>query len=251
MIDFHSHILYGVDDGATEIHDSIKLIEEAEKAGFTKIIATSHYQIEYFEANEEKRKAIIQELQQRFKNVEIILGSEIYINQDIISLLKQKRASTINNTQYVLFEIPFLNNAMYFNHVIDDLRRNNYIPIIAHPERYKIVKENPKIVEEWIERGILIQCNYASVIGKYGKDVQKTIELLLKHNLVHFLGTDSHRPKITYPYVEDARNKIIKLVGEKYFKELSEENAEKVLKSDKIDFSEIIPIKKNIFGKYK
>ena len=116
---------------------------------------------------------------------------------------------------------------------------------------FRSVRENPKIIEEWIERGILIQCNYASVIGKYGKEVQKTVELLLRHNLVHFLGTDSHRPKITYPYVEEAKSRIIKLVGEKYFKELSEENAEKVLKSDKIYFPELIPIKRNIFGKYK
>ena len=99
MIDFHSHILYGIDDGAFEIQDSIKLLEEAEKVGFTKIIATSHYQVGNFEANEEKRKRIIEELQHRFNNVEIILGNEIYITENIIDLLKYKKASSINNTK--------------------------------------------------------------------------------------------------------------------------------------------------------
>ncbi len=250
MIDFHSHILYGIDDGAFEIQDSIKLLEEAEKVGFTKIIATSHYQVGNFEANEEKRKRIIEELQHRFNNVEIILGNEIYITENIIDLLKYKKASSINNTKYVLFEIPFLNNTMYFNHVIDDFKRNNYIPIIAHPERYKVVKETPTIVEDWIERGILIQCNYASIIGRYGKEAQKTVELLLKHNLIHFLGTDAHRPEITYPYINKAKEKFIKIAGEEYFKCISNINAEKVLKNEIIKVPEILPITKNIFGKY-
>lgn len=251
MIDFHSHILYGIDDGAYTIYDSMKLIEEAEKVGFTKIIATSHYQVGDFETDEEKRKSIIEELQHRFNNVEIILGSEVYITQNMIELLEEKKASTINGTKYVLFEIPFLNNTMYFEHVIDDLKRNRYVPIIAHPERYKIVKENPTIVEDWIERGILVQCNYSSIIGKYGKEAQKTIELLLKHKLIHFLGTDAHRPEITYPYINKAKEKFIELAGEEYFKDLSERNAEKVINNENIEYSEMIPIKKNLFGKYR
>ncbi len=250
MIDFHAHILPNIDDGARTLEDTFKIIKEAEDIGFKKIISTSHYIEDYFYKDEEERKKIIDEINKNTGNIEIIIGSEIYSNPDIVTLIKEKKASTINNTRYVLFEIPFSNNISYFNIMIDDLKRNRYIPIIAHPERYEIVKDNPKIVEEWKKRGILIQSNYESILGKYGKKSEEIVKLLLNHDLVDFLGSDVHTIG-TYLNVKNAIDKIENIIGKEKFLLLSEKNAEKVLNNQNIEVEEKIEITKTFFGKYK
>ena len=104
MIDFHSHILPNIDDGSTSMEESIKLIKEAEQAGFTGIISTSHYLQNYYECDEEERKSLLDKL--NVGTPKLYLGSEIYITTEIVELIEDKKASTINNTQYVLFELP-------------------------------------------------------------------------------------------------------------------------------------------------
>lgn len=249
MIDLHAHILPKIDDGVQNKEEAIQIIKEAKKAGFTKIVATSHYIEDTYEADENERKEQIEQLKN--EEVEIVLGNEIYITENIINLLKQKKASSINNTKYVLIELPFCNNVIYFNTVIDNLRRNGYVPILAHPERYNLVKQSPTIIEEWINRGIYMQSNYLSILGYYGRQAQKTLELLLKHKLIQFLGSDVHKKGQTYVEIDKAIKKIKKITGEESFNKLSEENAQKVLKNEDIDMEDTISIRKNIFGKYE
>lgn len=249
MIDFHAHILPKMDDGVQSQEEAIKLLEEAKIAGFTKIIATSHYLEDTYESNEEERRELIETITK--EGIEVVLGNEIYITDNIINLLKEKKASTINHSRYVLIEIPFYNNLIYFNSVIDKLKRGAYIPIMAHPERYEVVKKNPQIVEEWIERGIYIQSNYLSILGQYGKEAKKTIEILLRHKLIHFLGSDAHKVGQTYPEIQKAIKKIKTMITEEEFDTLSRKNAEKVLKNEDIIIEETMAIRKNILGKYK
>ena len=250
MIDIHSHILSDTDDGAKEIDDSLIIIQEAILAGFTTIVSTSHYYEGRFEKQESYRQEKIKELSNMTENFDIKIGSEIFASPDIINLLEEKKASSINNGKYVLFEIPFGTNVSFFNKMIDDLKRNKYLPIMAHPERYEIVKQNPKLVEEWKRRGIYMQSNYESIIGKYGKESEETIKLLLKHRLVDFLGSDVHKVG-TYPKVQIAIDKIRKIIDERYFMELTQMNQEKVLRNEKIEIEDQEEIKKTIFGGYK
>ena len=250
MIDIHSHILSDTDDGAIKIEDSLQIIQEAIEAGFTTIISTSHYYEGRFEKLESYRQEKIEELRNITGNIDIKIGSEIFATPDIIKLLEEKKASSINNGKYVLFEIPFGGNVSFFNKMIDDLKRNNYLPVMAHPERYEIVKQNPKLVEEWKRRGIYMQSNYESITGKYGKESEETIKLLLKHRLVDFLGSDVHRIG-TYENVTIAIEKIKKIIDERYFLELTQMNQEKVLRNEKIEIEDQEEIKKTIFGGYK
>ena len=250
MIDIHSHILPEVDDGARSMEESLEMVEEAKKCNFSTIISTCHYIKRTYEITEELRKKKIEELNNKISGIQIQIGSEIYADPDILKFLQYKKASTINNTRYVLFEIPFHNNIAFFNKMIDDLKRNGYLPIIAHPERYEIVKENPKIVEDWKKRGIYIQCNYESVLGKYGKQARNIFKILLKHELIDFLGSDVHRVG-GYLRVQKAIANIKKIVDEKYFLIITEKNQQKVLKNEKIELEEKNEIKQTIFGRYR
>lgn len=252
MIDFHSHVLPGLDDGIATLDEALITVREAKKAGFKKIIATTHYYTgDNFIANEEERKNILGKLNENVSGIEIILGNEIYINGHIDELLKNKDASTINDSKYILFEIPLQGEYHNLKNVIFDLISKGYKLILAHPERYKIFQEDPRKLEEILDLGVYLQANYLSIIGFYGKDAQHTVELLYKHDMISFIGTDVHKANRYYSKVGGAIDKIISIIGEDKFEELSNLNPEAVIKNEDIDIADYFPIEKGLFGKYK
>lgn len=235
MIDFHSHILPGIDDGAKNLEQSIAMVNEAKKVGFTKIISTSHYMENYYECNEKNRKELLEQVQKNVNGIELCLGNEIYITNNIIELLQNGQASSINGTKYVLFEFPLITTRpMNDKEVIYRLVENGYIPIIAHPERYPFIQENPDYLFELEEMGALFQANYGSIIGMYGLKAKKTLKILLKSNLVSFFGSDVHRPEQVYNKMPKIIKKLKKIISNEEFEEFTEINPEKVLKNENI-----------------
>lgn len=236
MIDMHSHILPNIDDGSKNIEQSLQLLKEASDAGFTDIVSTSHYLEGYYEEDVEKRKELLNILiDSSNTNLKLHLGSEIYISEKIIELIRENKASTINNSRYVLFELPMNNNVLYLKDIIFTLIENDFIPIIAHPERYSFVQKNPSMLVELIQMGVLFQSNYGSIVGYYGKDAEKTVKILLKNNLVHFLGSDVHRPNTIYKMMPNILKKLEKLIGKEKLYEISTYNPSMILQDYNID----------------
>lgn len=235
MIDFHSHILPGIDDGSRNLEQSIAMVNEAKEAGFKKIISTSHYMENYYECNERDRRQLLKKVQENVQGIELILGNEIYITNNIIELLQNGQASSINGTKYVLFEFPLITTRpMNDKEVIYRLVENGYIPIIAHPERYPFIQENPDYLFELEEMGALFQANYGSIIGMYGLKAKKTLKILLKNNLISFLGSDVHRPEQVYNKMPKIIKKLKKIISNEEFEEFTQINPEKVLKNENI-----------------
>ena len=235
MIDFHSHILPGIDDGSRNLEQSVFMVNEAKEAGFTKIISTSHYMENYYECNEKERRQLIEQVQSKVQGIGLYLGNEIYITNNIIELLKKGQASSINGTKYVLFEFPLINTKpMNDKEVIYRLIENRYVPIIAHPERYPFIQENPDYLFELEEMGALFQANYGSIIGMYGIKAKKTLKILLKNNLISFLGSDVHRPEQIYNKMPKIIKKLKKIISDEKFEEVSEINPQKVLNNEEL-----------------
>ena len=235
MIDFHSHILPGIDDGSKNLEQSISMVNEAREAGFTKIISTSHYMENYYECNEKERKQLIEQVQNKVEGIELYLGNEIYITNNMIELLKNGQASTINDTKYVLFEFPLINTKpMNDREVIYRLIENGYIPIVAHPERYPFIQENPNYIFELEEMGTLFQANYGSIIGRYGNKAKKTLKILLKNHLISFFGSDVHRPEQIYNKMAKIIKKLKKIISDEEFEKISVINPHKVLNNEDI-----------------
>ena len=243
VIDFHSHIIPSIDDGSRNVQETFKMIEEAKEVGFKKIISTSHYLNDLYEVDENDRKAIISAINSKISNIEIYLGSEIYVTHRIVDFIETKKASTINGSRYVLFELPMKKNIFDLKEIIFKLLENRYIPIIAHPERYEYVQENPNMLIDLIKMGVLFQGNYGSVIGIYGKKAEKTIKKLLKANIIHFLGSDVHRANSLYPQRPKAIEEIKNIVSKEVFEAISTKNAESVLNDEKIEIFEPQKIK--------
>ncbi len=234
MIDFHSHILPGVDDGSKNEEETKNLLLEAKSVGFDKIISTSHYAIDCFETPEYKRKELIEELNNEENYPKIILGSEIFITYNMLDLLKEYKASTINGTKYILFELPLRHHFPNFKDVINKLRENEYKLILAHPERYTIIQKDFDLLYELSDLGVLFQSNYGSILGVYGLSAKFTVKKMLKNGLVSFLGTDVHKQGSIYPQVPKALKKISKLISDEYLDDLTTNNAEIILNGENL-----------------
>lgn len=238
MIDLHSHIIPEIDDGSRSIEETMLLLEEARKAGFTKIVSTSHYVEKHYEFDEESRRQFLEVIKRGAKNlkidIELYLGSEIYASYDIIQLLEEYKASTINDTNYILFELPMKAEIPNLKNIIYNLLGNGYIPIIAHPERYDYVKNDPNWLIEYIEIGVLFQANYASIIGAYGKESQKTVKQLLKNDMIHFLGSDVHRAGTIYVKIPEILDELENILDSETVRKLTTINPGLVLENKPI-----------------
>ena len=185
MIDLHAHILTDTDDGASSFEESVALLYEARKAGFTGIVCTPHYMQGFYEKDANYINNKMKELEMDAKRIGIHLyqGNEIYAINEICKILKEKKIVSLNNSKYLLIEFS-LNNEPIKNSVeiIDEIVKNGYIPIIAHPERYPYVQKDIKFLKSLLKKGVLLQANYASIDGYYGIPAKKTIIKLLKNN---------------------------------------------------------------------
>lgn len=250
MIDVHSHIVFGVDDGAKQIEQSIAMVQEAKKAGFSKIIVTPHYMEGYYECSKEEIAEKIKEIQEKLPtDVQILQGNEIYITSQINCLLEESKACTLNDSQYVLFELPINAEPLNITEVVYQILEQNRIPVLAHPERYPYIQKNPNKLISLIQNGVLMQCNYGSIVGVYGKETKETIKKLLEHHMVHFLGSDVHRPNSIYPLISQAIEEIDKLVGKEKRQLITTVYPQMVLNQQQIEIEDPIPIKKKHFFK--
>ena len=236
MIDIHSHIIPNVDDGARSVEETFNILKEAQEAGFTDVILTSHFLLNYYETNAQElifwKEKLQEVLKKQGTKINLHSGMEIYITNQMEELLENKKILTLANSRYMLIELPLATNVKYFDYVVYYIEAKGIKPIIAHPERYKCVQKDPDIVEEYIEKGCLIQCNYGSIVNLYGREAEKTIKTLLKKNQVHFLGSDVHRENGTYLIILDAIKKIRKIIGENKINEITTINPKKILQNE-------------------
>lgn len=242
MIDFHTHILPNIDDGARNIDETFTLIKEAKKAGFTQIVTTSHYMENYYETDTPERevwlKAICENLQAKNIDIKLYIGNEIYMTDNIIKLLEEGKASTINNTSYVLFEMPLNAEPLNLYDVIYEMLQYKLVPILAHPERYSFVQKEPELIYDLIQKGVYMQSNYGSILGQYGEKAQIIVRKFFENNMIHFLGTDVHRQNTIYPKVPQALSEIRDIIGEEKLEELTTKNPKLALANKKIDIEE-------------
>ena len=238
MIDCHSHILYGIDDGCKTIEDSIETIKNLKGIGFDTIILTPHYLkgSEYVANNKEKKERyniLCDRVKEENIDVKLYLGNEIYITDDIEELIFNKEVTTLNLSRYVLIELPLYNEINNVEDYIYELKLKGYKPIIAHPERYSYYQENVHKLISLYKSGVLFQSNYGSLIGNYGKHAMKLIKYMLKNNMITFMGTDIHRKDSSmlsdFDYI---KRTIKKYVGEENFNKITHDNILKVINDE-------------------
>ncbi|MBR5647676.1 hypothetical protein IKW73_01925 [Candidatus Saccharibacteria bacterium] len=233
MIDIHSHILPGIDDGAKTLSHSLDVIKEAVNNGVTDIIATPHYVNEtiYVSPRVENVK-LLAKLRAAVKAegipVNLYLGNEIYIDNNIPELLKTKKVSTLYDSEYLLVEIPLNEEFPNYEEHFKDLISRGYKVILAHPERYAIIQKDYEIAKNLRKIGVLFQCNLGSLSGKYGKKEKKLVRRLAKDKMVFTFASDIHHCRGDKDWQKSFK-KMTKLYNETEIKQLLIGNPRKIL----------------------
>lgn len=240
MVDLHSHIIWNIDDGSKSKEMTLNMLKIAEKNGTKKIIATPHFYRGVWEASYAQVEERIQEVKAFAKenniNIEIYNGQEVYYTENILSHYNEGLISTINNSKYMLIELPM--KEFNIEEVVDniyELQLKGIVPIMAHPERYIPFIKNPTLINKFIKEGFLFQLNGGSLSGAFGKDVKKTAEIFVENKIYSFIGSDGHRDEKRDTNLSLGISAIEKINSE--YVNIFNENGLAVIENREINFS--------------
>lgn len=213
MVDIHSHIVYGVDDGAQTIEDSIALLEMAVESGTTDIVATPHSDLKYnYDADLIKER--IAEIQARVGDkIRIHKGCDFHLFYDNIENCKEDKSRfTINGHRYLMVEFADLSIPKTIDTIFREMLDRDITPVITHPERNRLLMKRVPDMVQWIRSGCLIQVTANSLTGRFGKLAQEAAHRLMRQNMVHFIASDAHHVEWRPPDMREA----YKIVSEEY-----------------------------------
>ncbi|GAB6931795.1 tyrosine-protein phosphatase [Calditerricola satsumensis] len=199
MIDIHTHILPGVDDGAKDLATAVAMAREAEAEGIYAIVATPHHRNGVYVNEREDVERAVDELNKELRwegiNVRVLPGQEVHVYGEVVDDLRAGRLLTIGGGgKYVLLELPHDHVPRFADQLVYDLAVAGFVPVIPHPERNRQIREEPNHLYQLVKRGALAQLTAASVAGLFGKEVQKLCRQLVEHQLVHLIASDAHGP---------------------------------------------------------
>jgi protein-tyrosine phosphatase len=219
MIDIHHHLLFGLDDGPSDIEISVAMAEMSVKNGVTHIVCTPHSSEQFkFDpaVNQERMEMIQKRLGTR---VSLGLGCDFHLMFDNIEdAITHPSRYSINGKQYLLVEFPDHGISQNMKEIFFRLGTAGLTSIITHPERNPLLARTPERMAEWLRAGCLIQITAASLTGRFGKIAQKVSHELLRRNWVNFIATDAHDLTSRPPMLRDA----YELVKDKYGVETAE-----------------------------
>lgn len=239
MIDMHNHILFGVDDGAKTIDDSIKLINEEIKKGVSHIILTPHYNkncVKFDENSIESNFNLLNDyvIKERLP-VKLYLGNEVYFDSNFYEVLDKGNFKTLDSSDYLLIEFSLIDVPDNIAEICYETRLKGYIPIIAHVEKYINLYTNPDMLKEVLNEGALLQVNASSIVGMESKEINKFVNYLLKHELISFAASDVHNMDSRGFYLDEAYNIVKKSHGDAYADRIFKINQQKILLNEYFD----------------
>lgn len=237
MIDIHNHILTAVDDGPKLIDESITIAKIAVEQKITVLFATphvsSHSELLASRQFPEKTAELQSALDEKLINLRLVQGAEVYPSIDLLRWLDDGYPLTLSpESKFILLDSPLTQMPNGLDSLVFELQSRGYKPILAHPERVEPIQQNPALLEEIVRRGLLLQVNASSLCGRQGKDSMKTAKILLDHNWVHFVASDSHSIRHRRPMLADAYEQLEALYGEKMAELLTSTNGMRVLNDD-------------------
>ena len=195
MIDLHSHILPGVDDGAPDLEASLEFARAAVAAGTTRIAATPHVDSRY-RVSADERDAALAEVRAALDAggiaLDVIPGAEIALDRYMELDAEELERLRLGDGPYLLLESPLASAAGAFDRFLADLLGRGVKMLIAHPERCPDFQRRPERLAALVAGGALAQVTAGSLAGRFGSTVQNAAFQMLEEGLVHDLCSDSH-----------------------------------------------------------
>ncbi len=238
MIDIHTHILAGLDDGPRSWDETIELCRIARKDGVRAIVATPHIMDGVYPNTREVIKEKVLELRERIKGeteLQVYWGADARIATDLIDRIKNGDVPTINDNGYLLLELPHDVVPPRTEKFIFDMRLHKITPIITHVERCNWARGGLERVEKFVEMGALIQVTAMSVTGGFGRGARKLTEELLRLGLVHVIASDAHSVERRPTGLSAAVKAAATIVGEQTAMRMVKETPRKIIEGEKVE----------------
>lgn len=240
MIDIHSHIIFGVDDGPATIEESIELIKLAKNQGVRIIVATSHRRKGMFETPEKVIKAnfikLKEAVQEKYPDLRLCYGGELYYSKSLMEKLEQRKVPSLNASRYILLEFSMNTPWKDIQKAVNEVNLLGLTPVLAHIERYDALAFNADRVNELIDKGCMTQVNSSHVlkqglIGDRTKEFKKRVQFFLEQDLVHCVASDMHNTTTRPPFMKEAYQLVKNEYGEDRAKALFKKNPLLILKN--------------------
>ncbi len=242
MIDLHTHILPGLDDGASSWEDSLEMARMAVEDGIRTMVACPHLfqhrsidlaAVNHKEAILEKIREFKQKLEAAGLDLGILPGCDFPLSFEGLQLLENNQILTINDgKRYLLLEFPDSSLPPATEDICFRLSSKGIIPIITHPERHLIFMERPKKLQRLIDLGCLVQITAASLTGGFGRQVARAAREMLRHGYCHILASDAHNPRSRPPLLSQALEAASSLVGRERALAMVTSTPEKIIKGE-------------------
>jgi protein-tyrosine phosphatase len=216
MIDLHSHILPGVDDGARSLEESLAIARMAVADGIEVMAATPHFMPGMYDNEAEDIRIRVAELNQMLHRegieLAVVLGSDAHMRPDFVQCLRDGTLPTLHGSRYVLFEPPHNVKPPRLDELLFNIQVAGYMPIFTHPERLKWIEHDYDAIKAAAASGVWMQITAGSLTGRFGKRPKYWAERMLGEGLVSILATDAHntrsRPPLLAEAVEIARREV-------------------------------------------
>jgi protein-tyrosine phosphatase len=234
-VDIHSHILYGLDDGAETVDESRRMLELARSAGTSDIVATPHANAKYpFDP-----ELVDQRIAELGGHTDIAIhrGCDFHLQFDNIEdAVEHPRKYTINGTAYLLVELPDSTIFGNTDQILLRLLDAGMAPIITHPERNAMLQTRPEEIARWIEIGCYVQVTASSYTGLFGRRARACADDLLTRGLTHFVASDAHDCERRTPNLHEAYVRLADRWGEERIRPLFVDNPQAVLADEAVEF---------------
>lgn len=240
MIDIHTHILPGIDDGSENLEESLAMAELAWDSGVDVIVATPHANIpdlfENVDSPEWRRgfRRLQTYLKENDCKIQLVPGMEIFATEYVAERIRKGELISIHGSRYCLMEMAFDADPYWAEEIWDSVLQLGKVPVIAHPERYFCIQDEPAILYEWMKMGCLSQMNKGSVFGRFGRSAERTARTLLDHNLVTCVASDAHSPFRRTTFMADIQDFLLDQYGERRMERLLVQNPKRILEDQPI-----------------
>lgn len=235
MVDLHCHILPGIDDGAEDLDAACEMAAIAAAVGIDTIVATPHCN-----TRNELKNYRSQSLTDRFRKVQaaldhyripirILPGAEVLVRGDMAQLLRDNCFQTIAGSRYLLTEFYFDEPPEFMDHELARIASAGLIPVVAHPERYFAVNDDPEIVRRWHSRGYVIQINKGSLLGRLTEESYDCAYYFLTEHLADLVASDAHHYTSRTPDLGELCVRLEEQYSEDYIRLLTEQNPRRII----------------------
>jgi len=198
IIDVHTHILPGLDDGPATLADAVRMCEAYESHGVRTIVATPHMMSGRWNvtADDVRRqaRALRAACRERGMHLNVLTGAEVSLRPDLADLVARGEALTVDEARrYLVVELPSQAVPPFFR-VVEELAAHGVTPVISHPERSPRLLRAPGMLAELVAMGCLVQVTSGSLLGRFGSKARRAAERLIAGGMAHLVASDAHEP---------------------------------------------------------